>query len=245
MKRIAVFNLKGGVGKTTTVYNLAAVKAMQGKNVLMVDFDPSRSLTIACGMQATDYGACAVCGALAKTPPDECCHTVDVSGLDNLYLLPGERNLRNYSTKLKRTRLSEVLDSLEAYFDYCFIDCPPQESDLTKNVLQAAEQVIIPCETTYLSYCGLLDVMAAIDEAKDSGNPTIRVKGVIATLYDGRAKNDREILEAMKEDPSISLIGVVKVSADADRLVHLGLPSVIGSKRSSVASTYRTIAETI
>ena len=192
MKIITFTNQKGGVAKTTSTYNIAAAKAMQGKKVLMADLDPQASLTISCGMEK-DYMGMNICGLLDGKDPLECAYTVDSLNMDNLYIIPSdidlaETEMRLISKPAREKKLKRSLEKLSPYFDYCFIDCPPQLSILTINALVAADEIIIPCKTDFLAYKGLKALLSTIREIKNDPdlNPSVSVMGIIATIYEKR-----------------------------------------------------------
>ena len=240
MKVIAIAKQKGGIVITITTYNLAATKASNGKRVLMIDLDPQASLTISCGMNpdSEEFDGANTCNLFdGKTNPAECAFVVEKSELENLYIIPSNIDLAVTETKLVIGRNSYVqlrksVKKLEGYFDYIFIDCPPQLGTLLVNALVAADEVIIPVKTDYLSYRGLKALLNSIEDIQSrdgdrSLNPDLHLIGIIATMFEQRVNDQKDILTILGEKAPV--IGIVKKSADVYRNVIDGKPVVLAN----------------
>lgn len=255
-KIIALANQKGGVAKTTCTYNLATAKAMQGNRVLMIDLDPQASLTIACGIEpgAETLQGFSTCKLFdAKTDPAECCFSVDRTKLENLYIVPSDIDLALTERNLVISRNSDVqlkkaIQKLKDYFDYIFIDCPPQLGTLLTNALVAADEVIIPVKTEYLAYRGLQTLVDTIEGIKSgdgdfSLNPQLQFTGIIATMFQTSSNDHRDVLTLLKK--KFPLLGVVKNTVEVNRKIVEGLPVVLANPNVAVSLAYKEIADKI
>lgn len=251
MKTFAIVNQKGGVAKTTTAFNLAAHLAANQKSVLMIDLDPQASLTVSAGISPDTYHANNVCQLFQRNPQTAYyAITVDATSAytqDRLYIIPSSINLAAtemdiFSRTSRERLLKKALQQIEPLFDYCIIDCPPNLGMLTINALTAAQEVIIPTKAEYLSYRGLTALFETIREIQEDEvlNPELNVKGVIVTLYQKIVKDQRALLELIKEN--YDLLGIVKQSADVYRSIDSGLPVIFGKPKSEAATAYIHIA---
>ena len=244
-KVIAIANQKGGVAKTTTTHNLGVALAAQGKRVLMIDLDSQASLTISVGLEPLEVEQTIV-DVLRKEglPLMECVQRLS----DRLHIVTSIIDLAPMEMELlSRASREKILDRalrpVREQYDFILIDCPPQLSILTINALSCADGVVIPVKTDYLAYRGLTQLQDSIQEIQELINPGLKVLGVIATLYDTRVADDREILALLRKE--YNLLGVIKRLAVAKKGIYDGLAAVEQAPNSELAKEYVAIAEMI
>jgi chromosome partitioning protein len=191
---IACANQKGGVGKTTTVVNLASYLALAGDRILVIDLDPQGNATSGLGIDRARARSVydAVIDAVAL---DELTIETQVPGLS---LVPSSIALAGAEVELapieqRERRLARLLESVEDRYDYVFIDCPPSLGLLTVNALTAAASTLIPIQCEYYALEGLNQLLATHNLVRDHLNPTLEIKGVVLTMYDGRTNLSAEV----------------------------------------------------
>jgi len=194
MKTIAVLNQKGGVGKTTTVTNVAAALAVAGAKVVVIDLDPQAHLTIHLGLepQKIESGSYKVLTQSARFDGEI------MMVRPNLWLLPANIDLVGAESELvsvvgRETILREAMQASGEKFDYCLIDCAPSLGLLTLNALAAAEEVLIPLQPHFLALQGFGKLLQTIELVNKRINPSLKVKGVLLCMFDSRASLPNEV----------------------------------------------------
>jgi chromosome partitioning protein len=239
---IAIANQKGGVTKTTSTYNIAALISQKKYNVLMVDLDAQCSLSISAGIEANNEQSNDMAALLqGKRDAVDCVYHLR----NNLDIIPSNPLLSGIEEKFSANKsresiLKQALRSIIDQYDYIFIDCPPQLSLFTINALVVSQYVLIPCATTYLSYRGIELLINTVDEIISLGlNRDLKVMGVIATLYEKQVKDHREVLDVMRE--KYNVIGTLRKSIEANKGIYSGLPLVLYNQHHPLSHDYQKI----
>ena len=242
---ISFANQKGGVAKTTSAFNVAACLAKKGKRTLMIDLDPQASLTIYAGLEPYEYDK--GIAAVLRSPRQDVRECI-VEIRECLDIIPSRIELAGAENELlSRTAreliLSRALSKVRDGYDFIVIDCPPQLSTLTINALACTDKVIIPCKTDYLAYRGIKQLLETVDTVRAYFKPDIEVLGLLATLYESRAKDDQEILELLREEYTV--LGVVKRTTQAKKGMYDGLSSVEFAPKSDLAQQYEMLVDSV
>jgi chromosome partitioning protein len=200
LRKIAVINQKGGVGKTTTVVNVAAALAESGQRVVVIDLDPQSHLTIHLHVEPDEIetGAYKVLTKSARFE-DEI-----MLVRPNLWILPANIHLVGAESELvsivgRETILREAISSVDNKFDYMIIDCAPSLGLLTLNALAAVDEILIPLQPHFLALQGLGKLLQTVDLVNKRINPALKVKWVLLCMFDSRASLPNEVKNDIKQ----------------------------------------------
>ena len=200
MKIISIINQKGGVGKTTTVINLASALSQQGKKILVIDLDPQGNATTGLGLSNNDQSDQTIYGILNGTMQisnvikktkftdlDLIASNVDLSGLE--VETAGDKD----RAFILKTKLTAYLNDFRRLYDYVLIDCPPSLSLLTVMALVSSNSLLVPLQTEFFALEGLTQLMKTIERIKVSLNPNLKIRGILLTMYDKRNKLSSQV----------------------------------------------------
>jgi chromosome partitioning protein len=201
-KAIAIFNQKGGVGKTTTNINLAACLALKGKKILILDIDPQGNTTS--GMGISKKGLDRTMYEVLLSDKIEPSDAIIPTRVKNLDIIPASVQLAGAEIELvqlegREKRLKKALDKIKSKYDYIFIDCPPSLGLLTINSLTAVDSVLIPIQCEFYALEGVSQLMSTIDLVKRNMNPKLEIQGVILSMFDGRTNLSIQVVEEVKK----------------------------------------------
>tara|TARA_Y100000590_G_scaffold414256_1_gene510981 strand:- start:157 stop:957 length:801 start_codon:yes stop_codon:yes gene_type:complete len=199
-KIISVINQKGGVGKTTTVINLAAGLSMRGKKILVIDLDPQGNATTGLGLSNTENSEQTIYSVLNGNK--KISEVIQSTNFENMNLVTSNVDLSGLEIetagdsrrafKLK-DELAAILNDSGGSYDYILIDCPPSLSLLTIMALVASDALLVPLQTEFFALEGLTQLMKTINRIKSNLNPSLDIRGILLTMYDKRNKLSSEV----------------------------------------------------
>ena len=200
MQIISVINQKGGVGKTTTVINLAAGLAQKQKKILVIDLDPQGNATTGLGLSNLESSSDTIYGVLNGSKSildvikktkienlDIITSNVDLSGLEVETANDSERAF------ILKAKLAAYLNDSSGSYDYILIDCPPSLNLLTVMALVSSHSLVVPLQTEFFALEGLTQLMKTIERIKINLNPELKIRGILLTMYDKRNKLSAQV----------------------------------------------------
>ena len=246
---IAVINQKGGVGKTTTVINLAASLSILGQNNLIIDLDPQGNATTGLGKSNNDENNNIYNLLIGKSKLQEVIQNTEVKNLDlvgsNVNLSGLEVETANDSNRafvLKKILEEEKI--LLSKYDNIFIDCPPSLSLLTIMALVASEELLVPLQTEFFALEGITQLVKTIDRIKVNLNPELKVRGILLTMFDKRNKLSSEVdKEARNHFKDKVYQTVIPRNVRLSEAPSHGLPCVIYDKNCVGSKSYFNLAD--
>ena len=247
--KIAVINQKGGVGKTTTVINLATSLSILGLNNLIIDLDPQGNATTGLGKSNNDEDKNIYNLLINKKSLSEVIQKTEIKKLDvigsHVNLSGLEVETANDSGRafiLKKILAAEK--TLLAKYDNIFIDCPPSLSLLTIMALVASDEILVPLQTEFFALEGITQLVKTIDRIKINLNPSLKVRGILLTMFDKRNKLssqvDKEARNYFKEKVYET---VIPRNVRLSEAPSHGLPCVIYDKNCVGSKSYFNLAE--
>lgn len=245
MKKICIFNQKGGVGKTTTNINLSCYLALEGFKVLVVDMDPQGNTSSGLGVNKNKLQSSIYDLFIMKMDINSI--IIESEIIKNLYILPSNVELAAVEVELANVKnreflLKDELLKLDPIFDFIFIDCPPSLGFLSLNSLVASDSLLIPIQCEFYALEGLGQLMQTINLVNQYLNKSLYIEGVILNMFDSRTKLSSEVVNEISnffKDKVFS--SIIPRNIKLAESPSYGLPIMLYDEKCKGASAYKSL----
>jgi len=251
VKIISIINQKGGVGKTTTVINLASALSQQGKKILVIDLDPQGNATTGLGLSNTEKSNLTIYGILNGTMTIS--DVIKKTKFKNLDLIPSNVDLSGIEVEtagdndrafILKSKLTSYLNDSRVLYDYILIDCPPSLSLLTVMALVSSNSLLVPLQTEFFALEGLTQLMKTIERIKVNLNPDLTIQGILLTMYDRRNKLSSQVeAEARNYFKDKVYQTVIPRNVRLSEAPSHGIPVLIYDKNCSGSKSYYSFTD--
>lgn len=247
-KIIAIANQKGGVGKTTTAINLSSCLASLGKKVLALDLDPQGNMTSGLGVDKDGVENNIYDLIIGNVGIEKCIYKSEIENLDvlpsNIDLSAAEIELIGVENKefIIRNEMEKVKDN----YDFVIIDCPPALSMLTINAMTTADSILVPIQCEYYALEGLSQLVHTIELVQDRLNSSLKIEGVVFTMYDARTNLSLQVVENVKDNLDQNIYKtIIPRNIRLAEAPSYGMPINIYDPKSAGAESYMLLAEEV
>ena len=245
-KTVAIFNQKGGVGKTTTCVNMAAALGAKGEKTLLIDIDPQGNTTSGVGIDKSEVQY----STYDMLVDDISARAIMIeTEFKNLFLLPSSINLAGAELEMaeienRNSALKKAIAGLVVEFDYIIIDCPPSLGILSINALVAADTLIVPLQCEYYALEGLSQLVSTVRTIKQHYNKHLELEGVLFTMYDSRLKLTQQVIdEVNKYFPNKAYKTMIPRSVKIAEAPSFGEPVIYYEKYSKASFAYKKFVD--
>jgi chromosome partitioning protein len=248
-KIISITNQKGGVGKTTTTINLGAALAELGKRVLIIDLDPQGNASTGLGIEVEDRTLTTYDLLLGEVSLNDVIYPTNQA---DLFIVPSTVDLSSADMELVSNEKRSFLlhDALrqpamtEFQFDYILIDCPPSLNLMTVNAMVASDSVLIPLQSEFFALEGLSQLMLTIREVRSSANTSLRIEGIVLTMYDARNNLSQQVEQDARDNlGELVFKTIIPRNVRVSEAPSFAMPVITYDSASKGASAYRALAK--